>query len=119
MHAGSGAALLVEDERRCLRLQHLQLRCRATLRTWQIPATDTVVAHVSWDVIYLEHTWRNTGNVYHAASQRAQARGAAPAAVPKAIEDLLAPLRQHLRRDTHPERLALLELMHSIAQARN
>ncbi|CAE7402074.1 aidB [Symbiodinium necroappetens] len=80
-------------------------------------AQDTVVAHVSWDVTCFDHTWRNSGKVYHAASQRAQARGAAPAAVPKTIEDLLAPLRQHLRRDTHPERLALLELMHAMAQA--
>ena len=31
-------------------------------------------------------------------------------------QDLLAPLRQHLRRDSHPERLALLELMTSMIQ---
>ncbi|CAE7456727.1 RAP, partial [Symbiodinium sp. CCMP2456] len=105
----AAAARWVDDARR---------QCRAALGgNWQIPATDTVVAHVSWDVTCFDHTWRNSGKVYHAASQRAQARGAAPAAVPKTIEDLLAPLRQHLRRDTHPERLALLELMHAMAQA--
>eukprot|EP00435_Cladocopium_sp_Y103_P042687 s1249_g11.t2 len=51
-----------------------------------------------------------------AASQRAQARGVAAPVVPKDVEELLAPLRQHLRRDSHPERLALLELMASLQE---
>eukprot|EP00913_Durusdinium_trenchii_P002517 g2327.t1 len=62
----------------------------------------------------MENTWRNTGRVYHAASQRAQARGVVVPNVAKHIEELLAPLRQHLRRDSHPERLALLELLSAL-----
>ena len=29
---------------------------------------------------------------------------------------MLAPLRQHLRRDSHPERLALLELLNALEE---
>lgn len=91
-------------------------QCRSEVQVWQIPATDTVVAHVTWDVSRMENSWRNEGRVYYAASQRAQARGVAAPVVPKDVEELLAPLRQHLRRDSHPERLALLELMASLQE---
>eukprot|EP00435_Cladocopium_sp_Y103_P041991 s1249_g11.t1 len=91
-------------------------QCRSEIQVWQIPATDTVVAHVTWDVSRMENSWRNEGRVYYAASQRAQARGVAAPVVPKDVEELLAPLRQHLRRDSHPERLALLELMASLQE---
>ncbi|CAK9117626.1 unnamed protein product [Durusdinium trenchii] len=95
-------------------IDHARQQCRESNRVWQIPATDSVIAHVCWDVSYMENTWRNTGRVYHAASQRAQARGVVVPNVAKHIEELLAPLRQHLRRDSHPERLALLELLSAL-----
>ena len=43
-------------------------RCRkATGDVWQIPATDTLVAYVAWDVSRMENTWRNEG-ARHACS---------------------------------------------------
>eukprot|EP00434_Breviolum_minutum_P015762 symbB.v1.2.013887.t1/scaffold997.1/size145858/6 len=110
--------LLVESKEVPEWIENARRQCRSEVQVWQIPATDTVVAHVSWDVSCMENTWRNEGRVYYAASQRAlAARGVAAPVVPKEVEDLLAPLRQHLRRDSHPERLALLELMASMIEA--
>eukprot|EP00933_Yihiella_yeosuensis_P022401 TRINITY_DN17644_c0_g1_i1.p1 TRINITY_DN17644_c0_g1~~TRINITY_DN17644_c0_g1_i1.p1 ORF type:complete len:907 (-),score=151.30 TRINITY_DN17644_c0_g1_i1:208-2577(-) len=96
-------------------LQTAQRKCReAEGGRWKIPSTDTVLAYVWWDVQssnlnQSKDSWQNLGKIY-----RALRAGDGLTTSSKAVEELLCPLRQHLRRDGHPERQALVELLSSI-----
>ncbi|CAE8669265.1 unnamed protein product, partial [Polarella glacialis] len=94
-------------------VEQARRECRSSAgERWRIPSTDTVLAFVAWDVSSSASSssgrWRNAGRVYRSADAPLGRQGG------RGAEELLRPLRQHIRRDAHPERLALLELFEEI-----
>lgn len=102
--SGDGDALpgwALEARRRCL---------EASSGDWRIPCTDTILAHASWD-LQLEAkslSVSSAGRVFRASWTDG---------IDDHIKELLQPLRQHIKRDMHPERVALLELIDEAARA--
>lgn len=79
--------------------------CLAALGNWRIPSTDNIIAYVSWDVRCEAERFGNPGKIFRASW---------PDEIMDRAKELLQPLRQHVRRDMHPERVALLELFEQV-----
>lgn len=69
---------------------------------WKIPGTDNILCYAAWDVRCRGAQLENPGCTFVSSWSEA---------ISDEIKDMLRPLRQHIKRDMHPERVALLELL--------